>query len=150
MKRREFIKKSAGLAVGLSAFSLGSCRSGSARRGAKSGRQPNVVFFLADDLGWGDISRAMIQQVIKAGGVKVNGNAVKPSFQLSAGDKIDLILPEPVSKEIEAENIPLDIIYEDDSLIIVNKQADIVVHPARGNRRLCHGKHRLPGRPGAP
>ena len=57
MKRREFIKKSAGLAVGLSAFSLGSCRGGSAGRGAKSARQPNVVFFLADDLGWGDISR---------------------------------------------------------------------------------------------
>lgn len=56
MKRREFIKTGAGLAIGLSAFSLVSCQPGSTSQSSKSARQPNVVFFLADDLGWGDIS----------------------------------------------------------------------------------------------
>lgn len=81
-------------------------------------------------------SRAMIQKQIAAGTVKVNGKVVKSSFKLNAGDKIELILPEPPSKAILAENIPLDIIYEDDDLIVLNKQSDMVVHPARGN---AHG-----------
>jgi len=80
-----------------------------------------------------NFSRVMIQDIIKAGSVKVNGKPVKPSFKLSPGDKIDLTLPEQPSKEILPEDIPLDIIYEDQDLIILNKQADIIVHPARGN-----------------
>jgi 23S rRNA pseudouridine1911/1915/1917 synthase len=76
----------------------------------------------------------MLQEIIKAGGVKVNGKAVvRPSFKLSPGDQIDLTLPERPSKEIEAEEIPLNIIYEDDDIIVLNKQADMIVHPARGN-----------------
>ena len=78
-------------------------------------------------------SRVMLQDVIKAGFVKVNGKVVKPSFKLSAGDKIELTLPQLPSKEIMPENIPLNIIYEDDDIIVLNKQADIIVHPARGN-----------------
>ncbi len=78
-------------------------------------------------------SRGMIQTVIKAGGVKVNGKVVKPSFKLNTADKIELTLPELPSKEIEPEDIPLNIIYEDDDIIILNKQANIIVHPARGN-----------------
>jgi 23S rRNA pseudouridine1911/1915/1917 synthase len=77
-------------------------------------------------------SRVMIQNVIKAGGVNVNGKVIKSSFQLTPGDKIDLVLPEMPSKEITPEEIPLDVIYEDDDLIIINKQANIIVHPARG------------------
>ena len=80
-----------------------------------------------------DFSRVMIQKQIGAGAVKVNGKAVKSSFKLSPGDKIELILPEMPSKEIEAEDIPLNIIYEDDDIIVLNKQADMIVHPARGN-----------------
>jgi 23S rRNA pseudouridine1911/1915/1917 synthase len=80
-----------------------------------------------------NLSRRFIQEAIKAGSVKVNGKAVKPSFKLSPGDKIDLSLPEPPSKEILPEDIPLDIIYEDQDLIVLNKQADMIVHPARGN-----------------
>jgi 23S rRNA pseudouridine1911/1915/1917 synthase len=75
----------------------------------------------------------MIQEIIKSGAVKVNGKVVKPSFKLSPGDKIDLRLPELPSKEILPEDIPLDIIYEDDDIIVLNKQADMIVHPARGN-----------------
>lgn len=78
-------------------------------------------------------SRVMIQEIIKAGAVKVNGKIVKPSFKLSPGDEIELTLPELLSKEILPEDISLDIIYEDDDIIVLNKQADMVVHPARGN-----------------
>lgn len=79
-------------------------------------------------------SRVMIQNVIKSGTVKVNGHVVKSSFKLSPNDSIELTLPELPSKEITPEDIPLNIIYEDDDLIILNKQADMIVHPARGNR----------------
>ena len=76
-------------------------------------------------------SRQMLQQIIKAGGATVNGKRVKQSFQLSPGDIIELTLPELPTKEIEPEDIPLNIIYEDDDIIILNKQADLIIHPAR-------------------
>ncbi|MBA7642315.1 Ribosomal large subunit pseudouridine synthase D [subsurface metagenome] len=82
---------------------------------------------------YSDLSRRFIQDVIKAGSVQVNGKIAKPSFKLSPGDKIDLTLPEPPSKEILPEDIPLNIIYEDSCLIVLNKQPGILVHPARGN-----------------
>jgi len=78
-------------------------------------------------------SRVMIQEIIKAGAVKVNSKIVKPSFKLSPGDKIELTLPKLPSKEILPEDISLDIIYEDDDIIVLNKQANMIVHPARGN-----------------
>ncbi len=84
---------------------------------------------------FGNFSRVMIQKQIGAGAVKVNGKIVKSSFKLSPGDKIDLTLPEPPSKEIQPEDIPLNIIYEDNDMIVINKQADMIVHPARGNTR---------------
>ncbi len=82
---------------------------------------------------FGNYSRVMIQQIIKAGGAKVNGQPVKPSFKLSHGDKIELSLPALAEKQIPPENIPLNIIYEDDDIIVLNKPADMLVHPARGN-----------------
>ena len=78
-------------------------------------------------------SRRFIQDAIKAGAVKVNGKIGKPSLKLHPGDKIDLTLPEPPSKDILPEDIPLNIIYEDSELIVLNKQPGILVHPARGN-----------------
>ncbi|MCK5225451.1 MAG: RluA family pseudouridine synthase [Planctomycetes bacterium] len=81
-----------------------------------------------------DFSRVMLQKQIAAGSVKVNGKVAKSSLKLSPGDKIDMILPELPSEKIEAEDIPLNVIYEDKDIIIINKQADIIVHPARGNR----------------
>ena len=80
-----------------------------------------------------NLSRRFIQDTIKQGGVTVNGKAAKPSLKLSPGDEIRLTLPEQPSKDILPEDIPLNIIYEDDELIILNKQSDILVHPARGN-----------------
>ena len=78
-------------------------------------------------------SRAMLQKHITAGNVKVNGKIVKPSFKLSPGERINLTLPELPGKKIQPEDIPLNIIYEDAHLIVLNKQADMIVHPARGN-----------------
>lgn len=81
---------------------------------------------------FGNYSRVMIQEVIKAGGAKVNGKTAKPSTQLNPGDTIELTLPELPEKEILAEDIPLNVIYEDSDIIVINKQQNIIVHPARG------------------
>jgi 23S rRNA pseudouridine1911/1915/1917 synthase len=80
-----------------------------------------------------NLSRHFLQDAIRSGAVKVNGQPVKPSFRLSHGDKIDIVIPEPPSKDILPENIPLDILYEDNDIIILNKAPDMIVHPARGN-----------------
>jgi len=80
-----------------------------------------------------NLSRVMIQKQIAAGAVRVNGKIVKSAFKLSAGDRIEFTLPQLPAREIMPEDIPLDIIYEDDCLIVLNKQANMIVHPARGN-----------------
>lgn len=80
-----------------------------------------------------NFSRRFIQEAIKQGGVKVNGKIAKQSLKLCPGDEIAMTLPEPPSREILPEDIPLNIIYEDNELIILNKQAGMIVHPARGN-----------------
>ncbi len=80
-----------------------------------------------------NLSRSFIQIAIKQGAVKVNGKIAKPSQKLSPGDIIDFAPPEPPSKDILPEDIPLNIIYEDKELIVLNKQPGMIVHPARGN-----------------
>ncbi|HOV77408.1 MAG TPA: RluA family pseudouridine synthase, partial [Sedimentisphaerales bacterium] len=81
-----------------------------------------------------NLSRHFLQTAIRAGGVTVNGKPAKPSQQLRHGDVVEMTLPEPPSKTIEPEDIPLDVIYEDSDIIILNKPADLIVHPARGNK----------------
>src|SRR5699024_4588586 len=78
-------------------------------------------------------SRNKVQQAIESGYVKVNGDAEKSSYNMKPGDKIDIRLPIPPSPEAKPEKMELDIIYEDSSLLIVNKSAGRVVHPAHGN-----------------
>jgi 23S rRNA pseudouridine1911/1915/1917 synthase len=78
------------------------------------------------------LSRNTIQKLIKEQAVAVNKNYPKPSTKLSAGDIIDIILPPPETKEITPEDIPLNVIYEDDDILVINKQPDLIVHPARG------------------
>jgi 23S rRNA pseudouridine1911/1915/1917 synthase len=80
-------------------------------------------------------SRTTLQRLIKEQAVTINGKTAKPSTKLSAGDVVDLILPPPEIKEIIPENIPLNIIYEDDDIIVINKQANLIVHPARGYKK---------------
>ncbi|MBP7050779.1 MAG: RluA family pseudouridine synthase [Phycisphaerae bacterium] len=81
-----------------------------------------------------NLSRHFLQDAIRAGGITVNSKPAKPSLKLQHGDVIQMVIPEPPSKEITPEDIPLDILYEDDDVIILNKQADLIVHPARGNK----------------
>ncbi len=80
-----------------------------------------------------DQSRTALQRYIKEGNVTVNGKVVKPSYTIRLNDVIDMMLPLIKPKEIPPEPIPLDIIYEDDDLMGINKQADLIIHPARGN-----------------
>lgn len=80
-----------------------------------------------------DVSRTALQEYIREGNVTVNGRLVKPSYKIRTNDDIDMLLPVTRPKEIPPEPIPLDIVYEDDDLLGINKQADLIVHPARGN-----------------
>ena len=82
-----------------------------------------------------DISRTLVQQWVKDGHVKVNGKAVKPNYKLSVQDVIALHIPEPQGVELAAENIPLNVVYEDSDVIVINKQRGLVVHPAPGITR---------------
>ncbi len=78
-------------------------------------------------------SRTKVQKAIENGYVKVNGAVEKSSYNMQAGDEIDIRLPIPPPPEAEPEKMELDIVYEDDDLLIVNKSGDRVVHPAYGN-----------------
>ncbi len=80
-----------------------------------------------------DISRSSAVTLIENSNVLVNGRAVAKNYKLNAGDNIYVKIPDPVPYEAKAENIPLDIIYEDDYLLVVNKPKGMVVHPAPGN-----------------
>lgn len=80
-----------------------------------------------------EITRSQLKNLINDGHVTVNGQAVKPKYKVQAGDKISLLKPEPQSLELTPENIPLDIVYEDDDVIVVNKPQGMVVHPAPGH-----------------
>jgi 23S rRNA pseudouridine1911/1915/1917 synthase len=104
-------------------------------------------------------TRSKVQQAINEGLVLVNGQRVKPSHHVAPGETIEVTLPRPPRPEALPENIPLDIVYEDDDLIVVNKPAGMVTHPAYGNytgtlvnallyrtQHLSRVKHRL--RPG--
>ncbi len=86
--------------------------------------------FLASHIeGW---SRARLQRLIEEADVLVNGRTVKSSYKVHLNDEIEVELTPSPSTTFAAENIPLDIVYEDDELIVVNKPAGIVVHPAAG------------------
>jgi 23S rRNA pseudouridine1911/1915/1917 synthase len=78
-------------------------------------------------------SRVQFRKVIGAGGVKVNGQGTKVAYRLSAGDQIAIVLPPMNSAGPNPEEIPLDILYEDEHIIAVNKPPGMVVHPARGH-----------------
>ncbi len=80
-----------------------------------------------------DYSRAYIQKLLDEGNIKVNNKAVKSNYKLRAADSIDILIPEPEALEILPENIPLDIVYEDNDILIVNKPKGMVVHPAPGH-----------------
>ena len=87
--------------------------------------------YLAESLP--DISRSYLQKLFRDGEIKMNGKAVKASAKTLAGAEIVFAIPEPEEPEILPEDIPLDILYEDDDVILINKPKDMVVHPAAGH-----------------
>lgn len=78
-------------------------------------------------------SRSYIQKAIESGNVSVNGNPVSKNYKLKSDDKVEYLPLEPVSLTVEPQNILLDIVFEDDDLLVVNKPKGMVVHPAPGN-----------------
>ncbi len=79
------------------------------------------------------LSRSYIQKLLIGGNITVNGNSVKPSYRLKAEDQIRGVLPPLLTPDILPENIPLDILFEDSDVIVVNKPKGMVVHPAPGH-----------------
>ena len=99
-----------------------------------------------------NMSRSRIQKICKDGLIFVNGTVKKPGYQVKADDEIRVTIPEIQELNIEPENIPLDILYEDDDVLVVNKEKGMVVHPAAGhyshtlvNALMYHCKDRLSG-----
>ena len=99
-----------------------------------------------------DLTRSYLQKLIKEGQVLLSEKPVKASYRLSAGEIVRLDIPEPEELNVEPEDIPLDILYEDSVIIIVNKPKQMVVHPAPGhpnhtlvNALLFHCKDDLSG-----
>lgn len=97
-------------------------------------------------------SRSFFQKLIKDGFVRVNDFIQKANYRLNIGDMVEVVIPDAVPTDIQPENIPLDILYEDDDLLIVNKPKGMVVHPAIGhytgtlvNAIMYHCKDSLSG-----
>ncbi len=88
--------------------------------------------FLAQSLGW---SRARLQKLLKSGLVLVNGESRPPSYRVRAGDAVAVSVPEPAPSHLAAEALPLEIIFEDQDILVVNKPPGLVVHPGAGHRR---------------
>ena len=80
-----------------------------------------------------DITRSYIKNLVDDKKILVNGKSVKSGYKVKNGDSIDVEIVEKVPENIVAEDIPLDIVYEDDDIIIINKAKGMVVHPANGN-----------------
>ena len=97
-------------------------------------------------------TRSGAQVLIDGGCVLVNGKEESKNYRLRLGDTVEINMPEPKELEVEPENIPLNIVYEDDSIIVINKPSGMVVHPANGNESgtlvnalLYHCKESLSG-----
>lgn len=79
------------------------------------------------------VTRNFIQKLIECGNALVDGEAVKSGYKMKTGMKIEVTKPEPVPLALEPQEIPLDIVFEDNDIIVINKPKDLVVHPAAGN-----------------
>lgn len=82
----------------------------------------------------GEISRSKLQNLIKSGHVTVNGSAKKPSYPVKENDKIEFEIPENETARIEPENIPLEIVYEDTNMLVVNKPSGMLTHPTASEK----------------
>lgn len=101
----------------------------------KGQEQERIDKFLANRLP-SNISRTRIQNAAEAGSIQVNGKAVKSNYKIRPEDNIMLLIPKPEeSFSLEPENIPLDVLYEDKDVLVINKQPGLVCHPGIGNWR---------------
>lgn len=80
-----------------------------------------------------DLSRSFLKKLFESGEILVNGKEVRASYKLKIGDEVTLTLPEAKKLDVEAQDIPLDIVYEDSDVLVINKARGMVVHPAAGN-----------------
>lgn len=80
-----------------------------------------------------EFSRSRAVKLIESGNISINGGSVNKKTPVRAGETVTILLPDAVPLEVKSENIPLDIVYEDDDLLVVNKPKGMVVHPAAGN-----------------
>ena len=80
-----------------------------------------------------DISRSMVQKLIEQKNIKVNGKETKHSYKLKLNDEIEIFVPEAKEINLKAQDIPFNVIYEDNDIIVINKPKGMVVHPANGN-----------------
>lgn len=80
-----------------------------------------------------ELSRSYIQKLLKEGMVLANGKPVKSKLQINGKEELTVTIPDAAEPDIEPENIPLDILYEDEDLLVVNKPKGMVVHPAAGH-----------------
>lgn len=92
--------------------------------------QPRTDSYIASET---ELSRSTVQRLIRDGLITVNGKAAKPGNGLREGDEISVTLPPPAVTELIPEDIPLDIVYEDADIAVINKPVGMVVHPAPGN-----------------
>ncbi|ADH61104.1 pseudouridine synthase, RluA family [Thermoanaerobacter mathranii subsp. mathranii str. A3] len=99
-------------------------------QGEKEDEGKRIDVFLAAEL---DYTRSYIKKLIVDGLAFVNGKTVKPSYKVKENDKVVVNIPEAEKIDVLPENIPLDILYEDDDIIVINKPQGMVVHPAPGN-----------------
>ncbi|MCU0843996.1 MAG: RluA family pseudouridine synthase [Spirochaetes bacterium] len=81
-----------------------------------------------------ELSRSLIQNLLRHGHITVNGEHVRPNYRLKTDDAVSITFPEPEKLDLEPQDIPLDILYEDGHLAVINKPAGLVVHPGPGNR----------------
>lgn len=81
----------------------------------------------------GELTRSAVQKLLESGAVKAGNAVVSKNYKVKAGEMISVVIPEPRELDVKAENIPLDIRYEDSDLLVVNKPKGMVVHPAAGN-----------------
>ena len=80
-----------------------------------------------------DISRSAVQRLIEEQNIKVNGKEIKHSYKMKKDDEIEITIPDAKEIDLKAQDIPLDVIYEDNDIIVINKPKGMVVHPANGN-----------------
>ena len=80
-----------------------------------------------------ELSRNTVQRLIEEEQIKVNGNKIKPSYKTNLNDEIDINIPKAKEIDLKPQNIPLEVLYEDSDIIVINKPKGMVVHPANGN-----------------